>query len=193
MVVRGQNAIKLPIALAHYAGDRVGGVPDGTVPLSRPNTVCFGTCEPWDGLVYDIQHFPRCGGGRLNVWIKAIRVFIIATVVGLYTAFVLMKLWNWFVVGTLNVPIIGYWQMFGINMLVRMLVDHDTTMEDERWSQCIEMVYAAIPSENRPHIDARMTTYNEEVWGKLRWMILGQVFANTITLLIGAVVHALAD
>jgi hypothetical protein len=55
------------------------------------------------------------------------------------------------------------------------------------------MLDACIPLEKRQEVTEQLAEFNEQQWSEGGWMVIGQIVANTITLTLGFVVHALAS
>ena len=55
------------------------------------------------------------------------------------------------------------------------------------------MLDACIPLEKRQEVTEQLAEFNEQQWSEGGWMVIGQIVANTITLALGFVVHALAS
>ena len=122
---------------------------------------------------------------------KVFRLWIFAMVVGLYTTVVLQALWNWFVVPSLTVPEISYWQMFGLIMFLQMLLERDTLADNKRWEHVSQMVYVCVPPERKKEIDDQIETGNETIWFEAGWMVFSRVLSSTATLAVGWMVHVL--
>ena len=50
-------------------------------------------------------------------------LWIPSLAVGVYTAFVAMRMWNWFAVRPLNLPSISFLEMVGLVWLIKILID----------------------------------------------------------------------
>lgn len=122
---------------------------------------------------------------------KAASLYLLALVVGLYTAFVLMNLWNWFAAPALGVAPIAYWQMVGLNLLVMAVLERDTLQEDKRWERVFTMIQTAVPEDSRQEIADQIRADNESVMFDVGWMVMTKVFTNTGTLGLGWLLHTL--
>jgi hypothetical protein len=123
---------------------------------------------------------------------KAVRLWLFSIAVSFYTTFVLQSLWNWFVAPSLHVSEISYWQMFGLNLLVRVVVEKDTLLEDKRWDRALTLLQVCVPGEKRAAIEERIEVENEEVRFQLAAHVGARVVSSTVTLVIGWLVHTLA-
>jgi hypothetical protein len=93
------------------------------------------------------------------------------------------------VVGPLNVSSIGYWQMYGINMLFQMFLTPNTVQEDDRWNRALTMLYVCVPPEKVKETDEVLEEQNEKVWVKAGTFVFAKLVGNTIVLGIGWAVH----
>ena len=122
---------------------------------------------------------------------KAAGVFLFATIVSFYTAFVLMNLWNWFGAPALNVGPISYWQMVGLNWLVAALLERDTFQEDKRWERAMQMMQASLPEGVKADILEEFKNDNEYALFEAGWRVGTRVLTNTLTLGLGWLVYSL--
>jgi len=120
---------------------------------------------------------------------RGIPLLAIAVVVWLYTAFVMQQLWNWFVVGALNVPTISYWSMYGIVIIVGMFREKDTMKDDDRWERAFTTLKACVPEYKRADIDEYVKEQKEGMLGRSWWLIVEKLFGNTFTLGLGWTIH----
>jgi hypothetical protein len=125
----------------------------------------------------------------MKTFLKAMRLWIFGMVSGLYTAFVLQSLWNWFVAPTLNVTQISYWQMYGFNMLLQMVLARSDFVENDHWNRTATMLHACVKAERREDVDEELRGENESVWSKAGTDVFGKLVGNTVTLLIGFAIH----
>jgi hypothetical protein len=122
---------------------------------------------------------------------KALTFHTIYLAVGLYKTFVLQSLWNWFAVPAFNVPRVGYWTMYGVNLLVGMLLDRAYRDEEteQRWKVATMVLDACVPSENREKLNEQL---KEETGFGMLWTLGTSIFEklvyNTITLGLGWII-----
>jgi hypothetical protein len=110
--------------------------------------------------------------------------------VGFYTTFVLQCLWNWFVVGPFKVSPIGYWQMYGIHMLIQMVIERNTFEKDDHWRRTFAMLYLCVPSEKQEERWMKwLKTEHEDFWVKTGTAIFGKLAGSTTPLAIGWGIH----
>jgi hypothetical protein len=121
---------------------------------------------------------------------KMVSLSVVAIVSGFYRAFVLQNLWNWFVVGALNASPIGYWQMYGINMLAQIVMERfDSWQDEERWTRTLAMLYMCVPEVKRNEADEYLKEQNEGEWMGTGMKVFGSLAGNTVTLGFGWLIH----
>jgi|ERR1019366_810742 integrase len=85
---------------------------------------------------------------KKTLWLSGISL-----VVGFYTTFVLQNLWNWFAVPALHVSNIGYWSMFGLNILIGLLFERgEKYEEDHRWKAAMTVLDACVPEGRHAYV-----------------------------------------
>lgn len=119
-------------------------------------------------------------------------LYAISTVVGLYTTFVLMSLWDWFVSPTFHIGEISFWTMFGFNLLIGLFRAGDDSGEQIRFKVITTVLDACVPDEKKEDVKSELDEMEKQVWWDMGLKVFGQVFANSVTLGIGFVVHLLA-
>ena len=123
-----------------------------------------------------------------NFW-KGARLWIFAMIVGFYTTFVLQNLWNWFVAPALNVGMVSYWQVYGLNMLLQMILERNTFTEEDRWKRALTMQYASVPSDRKEEVDEALNQETDNVWWQAGTEVFTKIIGNTAKLGIGWAVH----
>ena len=123
---------------------------------------------------------------------KTVGFWGIALAVGFYTTFVLQSLWNWFAVPVLHVASVGYWAMFGLNILFGVIFGGNKSREDHfRWEGVLKMLDACVPEEKRVDVQEALKQEAETgIWIDAGSMVFGQVVGNTLTLGIGWAIHS---
>jgi hypothetical protein len=110
--------------------------------------------------------------------------------VGFYTTFVAEHRWNWFAVGVLKATSIGYWQMYGLMLLLGLLVWRDYASEDKhRWAIAFMKLDAYLPEDKRPSVAAAIKEQDEQVWLEAGFAVVTKLFGNSIALGLGWTVH----
>ena len=114
-------------------------------------------------------------------------------VLSLYTAFVLMNLWDWFVAPTFNLSSISFWMMFGLTLVVRVFRSQGSGAEswNRRSLQKIEaMLDACVPDGQREGLKQKFKKIEGPVW--LQVMApFDTLLGETFVLGVGFAVHKL--
>lgn len=127
-------------------------------------------------------------------WKKFAITWTVATVVGFYSVFVLMQLWNWFAVPLLHVPEAGYWIIFGLSMLLALFTGRDDLIdpaEEKRWRLLYIVLEACVPEHKMQEVKDALSNEKQQVWFDTGLHVLGVVFSRTLTLGFAFVVHLL--
>jgi len=122
--------------------------------------------------------------------LRGISLWLVFVVVGLYTAFVLQSLWNWFVVGSLNVSSISFWSMYGVVLIVGVFREKQELSGDVRWERTLKILDYCVPQEKRYQLDEWLKEQSEGVFGRAWTFVWEKVFGNTVTLGLGWVIHS---
>lgn len=125
---------------------------------------------------------------------KLLWAFPIGIVVSLYTTFIIQKLWNWFAVPALHVPEISFWGIYGLVLLVSILAEDqkgaNKSKDEQRWRCLYHALDACIPAEKRDVVMEQIDEAGVGMWARIVSEVFGKVIGNTLTLIIGWVVHA---
>ena len=100
------------------------------------------------------------------VWAKALFMFVFAFGVPFYMAFVVEKLWNWFLAAAFRGPDVSYWQALGLMIIIYLLKDN-TVDEKANWIRLFVIVEACVPDE---HLHSVWETVEES--GTRPWYVL---------------------
>lgn len=119
---------------------------------------------------------------------KVLLLFIPALLVGTYTAFVAMCMWNWFVVTALNLPTISYLQMLGLIWLIGLVTDK-ANPDGYKWKVLLTTVNSSLPDEKREAVSEALQDLNDNLWVDMAGLISGQLIGNTITLFLSYILH----
>jgi hypothetical protein len=122
---------------------------------------------------------------------KVLTLYAISLAIGFYTTFVLQSLWTWFAVPAFNVPRVGYWTMYGVNLIVTLLLDRGSGEEttEQRWKVAMMVLEACVPSEKREELNAELKNETSfGMWWTLGISIFGKLVGNTITLGLGWII-----
>jgi hypothetical protein len=126
----------------------------------------------------------------MKTFLERAPVWIFGMIVGFYTTFVLQNLWNWFVVPTLHATEISYWQMFGLNLLLIVALEHDTSLEEYHWKRALTMLYISVPSDKKDGVDETLKEEDENIWFNIGTKIFEKLGRNTFTLVLGWSIHS---
>ncbi len=77
-------------------------------------------------------------------WISAM---IVGLFMSIFSAFVAMNYWNWFVVDALNISEITFIQMLGIIWFIGIF-SHNQNPNDHKWKMLFSIIQYCIPKEN---------------------------------------------
>ena len=112
-------------------------------------------------------------------------------IVSLYTTFVLLNLWNWFITPAFNIPSLSYWQMYGITLFVSLFSESGQDfMHEQRWKVILAGLDVCVLESRREELNETIKNLNEEIWGQLGAKIFGRLVGNTITLILAWVVQS---
>lgn len=121
--------------------------------------------------------------------IKYILPWVVAFIVGIYTSFVAMCMWNWFAVQALNAPSVSFLQMLGLIWLINILFNqHDN--QEGRWKILFTSIELCVPQEKQGLLSDAMNEIKENFWIDLWGKIAGQFIGNTLTLVLGFILHS---
>ena len=119
---------------------------------------------------------------------KYVATLLVALIVGIYTTFVAMYMWNWFAVPIFNLPYISFLQMLGLVWLIGAGISSIYT-EETKLNFLIRIVELCVPNERKHEIDEIINSMKENLWSDLAIKIFGQFGGNTVTLILGFVLH----
>ena len=111
----------------------------------------------------------------------------------LYTAFVAMSLWNWFLASALNVHDISFWQMYGVIMLASIVIAQEDLAfkHDSQWELSERGFEVCVPEEKRAEYHEALHVIKQNMTGL--WALTGgKIIGNTVTLLLGWLIHVFA-
>ncbi len=123
-------------------------------------------------------------------------------VVGLYTAFALTLLWNWFVAPVFHLADASFWLVYGLVLVVGLLRFSDNHYDEIREADrnlviTLTAIEFCIPEERRDvakeTIQDLMDQQLKGLWLEVGLPTVGKAFATTATLAAGFVVHILAS
>lgn len=130
----------------------------------------------------------------MSDWKKLAMTWATSTLVGFYTVFVLMQLWNWFAVPLLHVPEANYWLIYGLNMLFALMTGvgaQDNPAHERRWNMVFSILNACVPEHKMEDVKEEVRSETEGIWSDVGVMIFGRVVTNSLTLGLAFGVHLL--
>jgi len=130
----------------------------------------------------------------MSDWKKFAMTWATSTLVGFYTVFVLMQLWNWFAVPLLHTSEASYWLIYGLNMLFALMAGvggRDNPAHERRWNLAFSILNACVPEYKMEDLREELRSQTEGIWSDVGVMIFGNVLTNSLTLGLGFAVHML--
>jgi hypothetical protein len=123
--------------------------------------------------------------------VKYLLNFGLSLVVWLYTTFVLTMLWDWFVTPAFHVGEIGYWNMYGLVLVIRLLspTSEAVPIVAEKWEHAMKMLEACLPEDKRGEIMGAIEKDKLSTSGQLLVANAIGLVGSTVSLVIGWVVH----
>jgi hypothetical protein len=142
-----------------------------------------------------LVYAPVSLGGTMSDWKKFAMTWTTSTLVGFYSVFVLMQLWNWFAVPLLHVPEANYWLISGLSMLFGVMTgagEQENPAHERRWNALFVILDACVPEHKAEELKEGIRSETEGIWSDIGLMIFGRVVSRTLTLGLGFAVHLLA-
>ena len=111
--------------------------------------------------------------------------------VGLYKAFVLMQLWNWFVSPIFHISSISLFQAIGLFFVVALCTNHWHELELEYWSKrMMALLECYVPDDKKERAKLVLERSDDEGWRALSIMHFNDLGSTTIILVLSWVIHA---
>jgi hypothetical protein len=120
---------------------------------------------------------------------RTVVLWVMGSVVGLYTTFVLQSLWNWFVTETFHLAPVSFWAMYGLVLIIGMFTYNPNFEEKQRFNSIVTAIDACIPEDKREDVKEQIEEQMEQVWWEAGFGIFGKLIGNTFTLALGWAVH----
>jgi hypothetical protein len=132
----------------------------------------------------------------MSDWKKFAITWMVSILVGFYSVFVLMEMWNWFAVPLLHVSESSYWMMYGVSMLFGLMTgasdsEQENPVHERRWKSLFIALDACVPEHKTEEVREEVRSETEGIWTEVGIMIFGKVFSRSLTLGLGFVVHLL--
>jgi hypothetical protein len=122
--------------------------------------------------------------------LRKILLFVSSLVVGVYTAFVAMCMWNWFAVEALHAPPVSFLQALGLIWLVG-LIRGEVPAADPRWQRLFTILEVHTPAEKSAQLADALKKWEKDLWMDVGAAIYLRVLGNTLTLLLAFGLHIL--
>ncbi len=123
-------------------------------------------------------------------WKNTIRAYGIWLGISLYTNVVVLALWNWFAVPALHVAEVGYWQIYGVTLLLGLLFSRSDSGEGHQFTMISMLLEAVLPEDKRPVIEkALQEQKQEQVRNAMVYGVFSKIGGNTATLIVGWTIH----
>lgn len=107
-----------------------------------------------------------------------------------YSTFVLKNLWNWFAVPALGVPVISYWGMYGLVLLIRSISATGPNIEqDRRWKTIFAALDFCLPQDRIDEIKEMIKDQVGEIWTDIGIAMFARLGGTTFALAVGWGVH----
>ena len=130
----------------------------------------------------------------MSDWKKFAMTWTASTLVGFYSVFVLMEVWNWFAVPLLHVSEASYWLIYGVSMLFGLMTgagEQENPVDERRWKGLFIVLDACLPEHKTEEVREEVRLETEGIWTDISTMIFGRVVSRSLTLGLGFVVHFL--
>jgi hypothetical protein len=116
--------------------------------------------------------------------------FLIGPLVGLYRTFVLQKLWNWFAAGALSLPVISFWVMYGLVLIIGILTTNYSDKQQERNFKILWIILdACVPDDKKESVREELDEMGKNIWIEVGFIVIGGILDFTWALLLGWAVH----
>jgi hypothetical protein len=114
---------------------------------------------------------------------------LISLIVGIYTAFVSMCLWNWFATRALHVPELSFFEMLGLLWLLQVLFRSIGQDSEPHWRMLWTLLDKLVPDNRRDAYAAAMNEMEQDVWTHATVGAIDHVVDNTLMLGLGFSLH----
>ena len=109
----------------------------------------------------------------------------VSLVLGLYTAFVAMCMWNWFATKAFHAARVTYLEMLGVVWFVRLLTHRTSSREDVRWARLYAAIDTLAPQEKKSAWGAVDSERQSGMLSVLAHATFDELARSTITLVLG--------
>jgi hypothetical protein len=122
-------------------------------------------------------------------WKKTAQSYGFSLALSLYTNAVVLALWNWFVVPGLHAPEVGYWQIYGLTLLLSLLLPIGVAGGAHELTMVSMLLEALLPEEKRPLIEKAMQEQEKQSSYAAVYALVTKFGGNTVALFVGWAVH----
>ena len=112
--------------------------------------------------------------------------------VGLFKAFVLLNLWNWFVVDAFHVSPISFLPMLGVVWFIQLATASPNNDAGFLWKKMHALIGFCVPEEKRQLAEKALKEVDEAAWEDVCVGAGQQLFGSGTVLVLGFCVHLLA-
>lgn len=117
-------------------------------------------------------------------------MFLVGPLVGLYRTFVLQRLWNWFAAEALNLPVISFWVMYGLTLIIGILTTNYDDKQQERNFKILWIILdACVPDDKKESLREELDEMGQNIWVEVGFMVVGGILGLTLALALGWAVH----
>jgi hypothetical protein len=117
--------------------------------------------------------------------------FLIGPLIGLYRTFVLQNLWNWFATEALHLPVISFWVMYGLVLIIGILTaDYSDKQQEHAFKTFGILLDACVPDDKKEWVREQLDDVQENIWVDVGFMVFGGILDVTVALVLGWAVHA---
>ena len=117
---------------------------------------------------------------------------LVGLVVGIYTAFVSMCLWNWFATRAFHVPALSFFEMLGLVWLLQVLFRSVGQDSEPHWRMLWTVLDEVVPESRHDAYAAAIKEWEQDVWAHSAGWAIGQVVGNTLILALSFGLHFLS-
>ena len=125
---------------------------------------------------------------------KMLAAWIVAFLVGLYSTFVALCLWNWFAVPILHLPRLSFLQLWGLMLLASALMrgnfQTSSGTETGKWTTLCTAIEMCIPDDKQQTWKEHWQMEPVQAVMDSIEAILGTFATNTLVLILGFILYA---
>lgn len=126
---------------------------------------------------------------------KFAKYLLAGLLIGVFRAFVLLNLWNWFVTVVFHVSEISFLQVYGLSLVIQLFSPGadggDKVEENVRWGIAMRALELCIPEGKMQDYTLAMKEMEGNVWTDMGIWIFSQLLGLAFALAFGFVIHRL--